>query len=125
MTPEEMLLKAVKERHYNGVKRAFERNANVNAVDDAGWTCLHYAAYHGFDEIVDVLLSHDAIDPTLRTPQGQTARDLAFIACHDNIVQMLDASRSLISHLSRTPDPKATRVEAVTSTKGRQRSLFS
>jgi hypothetical protein len=47
MTPEEMLLKAVKERHYNGVRRGFEK-AKVNAPDEVGWTSLHYAAYHGF-----------------------------------------------------------------------------
>lgn len=48
MTPEEMLLKAVKERHYNGFKRAFETKADVNAADDTGCTSLHYAAYYGF-----------------------------------------------------------------------------
>jgi hypothetical protein len=124
MTPDEMLLKAVKERHYNGVRWAFESKANVNAVDHAGWTSLHHAAFHGFDEIVDLMLSHDDIDSSLRTPQGETARDLAFINCHDMIVQKLDAVPSRISHLSRVAEPKTSHVETSISTSGRPRSLF-
>jgi ankyrin repeat protein len=62
MTPEEMLLKAVKERHYNGVRRAFEANANVNATDEAGWTSLHLAFIMGHDNIVKKL---DAARPPI------------------------------------------------------------
>ncbi len=123
MTPDEMLLKAVKERHYNGVRRAFDTKPDVNAADDTGWTSLHHAASHGFDEIVDLLLSHDDIDPTLTTPQGETARDLAFVMCHDGIVQKLDAARPSISHAGRLAS-RATGIKAPISTMGRQRSFF-
>jgi hypothetical protein len=124
MTPEEMLLKAVKSRHYSGVRRAFDAKADVNATDDAGWTSLQYAAYHGFDDIVDLLLRHEEIDPTLTTPQGETARDLAFVMCHDGIVQKLDAATPRISYVARMTEPKRNRTEAAITTKGRPRTLF-
>jgi hypothetical protein len=125
MTPKEMLFKAVKDRHYNGVRRAFEAKADVNAAaPDDGWTSLHYAADHGFDEIVGLLLRHDDIDATLTTPQGKTARDLAFLNCHDAIVRKLDAVPSRISHLSRVAEPKTSHIETSITTSGRPRSLF-
>jgi ankyrin repeat protein len=124
MTPEEVLRKAVKERHCQGVKRAFEAKANVNATDDTGWTSLHHTAYHGFGEIVDLLLGHPDIDVTVETPNHETARDLAFIACHDNIVHKLDARRQAFAHVSRVTEPKPRHAEALISTKGRPRSLF-
>jgi len=124
MTPEEMLLKAVMSRHYNGVRRAFEAKANVNAIDDTGWTSLHHAAYHGFDEIADLLLSHEDIDQTLTTPRGETARDLAFVGCHEGIVDKLDATEPLLCHAERVAEPKSSRVEASVTTKGSPRSLL-
>jgi ankyrin repeat protein len=124
MTPEEMLFKAVRDRHYNGVRRAFEAKANITATDDIGWTSLHPAAYHGFDEIVDLLLSHDDVDVGLKTPQQETARDLAFLNYHDKIVQKLEAVPSRISHPSRVPEPKNSHVETSITASGPPRSLF-
>jgi hypothetical protein len=123
MTPEEILLKAVKDRHYNGVRRALEK-ADVNGTDDIGWTSLHHAAFHGFDEIVDLLLGHSEIDTRFETPTHETARDLAFIACHDGIVRKLDTAKPQFSHADRVAEPKPSRVEASITTKGRPRSLF-
>jgi ankyrin repeat protein len=124
MTPEELLLKAVKSRHYNGIKRAFEAKANVNAPDDIGWTSLQHAAYYGFDEIVDLLLSHDDIDVSAKTPQQETARDLAFLNCHDKIAAKLDAAHFPTGCPSRVIGPASSRVEASIVTTGRPRSLF-
>jgi ankyrin repeat protein len=123
MTTEDRLLKAVKERHYNGVKRALE-NANVNATDDIGWTSLHHAAYHGFDDIVDLLMSHPDIDTGIETPNHETARDLAFVNCHDGIVQKLAAAQPRLTHTTRVAEPKPRRVDTSITTRGRPRSLF-
>jgi ankyrin repeat protein len=124
MAHEEMLLNAVKSRHYNGVKRAFDRKANVNAPDDMGWTSLHHAAYHGYDEIVDLLLAHDDIDTSLTTRKQETSRDLAFLNCHAKIVQKLEAAWPPFAHVSRVAEPKTCHAEPLITTKGRHRSLF-
>lgn len=51
--------------------------------DKRGWTALHWAAYHGREEMVAALLSAGAkpnlvTDPTPENPSGYTAGDLAF-----------------------------------------------
>jgi ankyrin repeat protein len=127
MTPEEVLRKAVKERHCQGVKRAFEAKANVNATDDTGWTSLHHTAYHGFGEIVDLLLGHPDIDVTVETPNHETARDLAFIACHDNIASFRSRKPRHRSPNPATPRrssaPRAARVHCSTSCMSNLRQL--
>ncbi|KAK8493591.1 hypothetical protein V6N13_135961 [Hibiscus sabdariffa] len=50
--------------------------------DKHGWTALHWAAYHGREKMVAVLLSAGAkpnlvTDPTTQNPNGCTAADLA------------------------------------------------
>jgi hypothetical protein len=59
----------------------------------------------------------------LTTPQGETAFDLAFVMCHDGIVQKLDPVRPR-THTTHVAEPKSSRVEASITTKGRSRSLF-
>jgi ankyrin repeat protein len=53
-----------------------------------GLSPLHLAARFGQEDAARVLLDHGA-DPTARTPDGRTARDLAASAGHDDLVTLL------------------------------------
>ncbi|KAM5568814.1 hypothetical protein ABKV19_016370 [Rosa sericea] len=62
--------------------------------DKRGWTALHWAAYHGREKMVAVLLSAGAkpnlvTDPTSENPGGRTAADLAFMKGYDGLAAYL------------------------------------
>jgi ankyrin repeat protein len=42
------------------VKEYLRVDANVKALDENGWTALHHASANGYNEIVQLLLSHQA-----------------------------------------------------------------
>ena len=72
------LLKTSKEREYFSGHYAsifVEKGADVNAVDDMGWTPLHWAAWHGRKRGAVVLLEHGA-DPDAIDYYGRTALDI-------------------------------------------------
>jgi hypothetical protein len=50
----------VTRRPLKSLLRGVTQGANVNAVDNAGWTPLHEACNHGNAEIVDLLLAAGA-----------------------------------------------------------------
>jgi len=68
-----------------------EHGADVNAVQQAGYTPLLEAAQAGELEILELLLQYGA-DPLARGEDGQTALDLARQAGHSDIVARLTAS---------------------------------
>ncbi|XP_024194126.1 calmodulin-binding transcription activator 5 [Rosa chinensis] len=62
--------------------------------DRRGWTALHWAAYHGREKMVAVLLSAGAkpnlvTDPTSENPGGCTAADLAFMKGYEGLAAYL------------------------------------
>ena len=62
----------------------------VNEVEASGMTPLHYGAWAGFDQGVDLLLSLGAkIDAT--TNSGESAWHLAQIMGHDEICKLLES----------------------------------
>lgn len=58
------------------VKIALNNGADINAVDEYGYTALHSAAENGNLEVVKLLVEQGA-DVNIRTPDGQTAAELA------------------------------------------------
>ncbi|MCA9607961.1 MAG: DUF2314 domain-containing protein [Myxococcales bacterium] len=62
-------------------------------VDQNGWTQLHHFALGGSHAIVDVLL-HAGADPSAKTPDGRTARDLAVAMGWPRVVARLDVGRA-------------------------------
>jgi hypothetical protein len=58
------------------IKILLSQGADVNAVNEAGMTALHYAAQRGSDRIVEFLSSHGArLD--IKNKQGRTPAELA------------------------------------------------
>ena len=60
----------------------------LQAVDNDGWTALHYAAWHGYDTIVGQLLQAKA-NPTAVDKDGRTALQLAEQRGKQDVVQRL------------------------------------
>ena len=66
------------------------KEININEpYPDNGNTPLHIAAWNGYAEIVQLLLTAPAIDKTLKNKSGQTALDLAKQNNHTDIVRLL------------------------------------
>ncbi|KAF5375080.1 hypothetical protein D9758_000373 [Tetrapyrgos nigripes] len=63
-------------------------DADLNEKDEFGYTCLHLAADRGNVDIVKFLLHHGA-DTTLKDDDDFTAAELARIAGHHNIADIL------------------------------------
>ena len=59
------LYHAVSRGHVDIAKTLLLHKANVNAINNKGWTCLMNAAYFGRDDIVRLLLQHRA-DPDIQ-----------------------------------------------------------
>ena len=57
-------------------EKLLKRNVDVNAVNNKGWTALHYAAKFGLVNVTKLLLHYGA-DPTVRTNEGDTYTYLA------------------------------------------------
>jgi ankyrin repeat protein len=54
----------------------FKSGANIAKKASRLWTPLHYAAYGGWEAVVDILLQNGA-DPTVETDEGKRAQALA------------------------------------------------
>lgn len=68
------LYHATSRGHIDVVKTLLNYNANVNAINNKGWTCLMNAAYFGRDDIVNLLLKHKADPDIIRNEfDGKTA----------------------------------------------------
>jgi len=74
------------------VKLLLAGGANVNAVQDGGYTALHSAAFNGNEEIIELLLSHGA-DVARTTDEGKTALMLATEKRHAPVVALLEAKQ--------------------------------
>jgi uncharacterized protein len=70
------------------VRMLVESGANVNAVQQQGFTALHGAANLGDELIVRYLLQNGA-DPSARAENGPTAMDFALADGHQRIVNLL------------------------------------
>jgi len=66
-------------------------NVNINELDEHGYTALHLACDRGNAAMVDFLLQRGA-DSGARDPDDFTALQLANVAGHGDIVNLLDRS---------------------------------
>jgi len=96
MTQEELdeaLLKAAQAGNVPWAEKLILQGAKVDAIGhvDAGWQPLHYAAYYGHKELVELLIAKDA-----KVDAGTVAgrRPLHFAAIRD----CREAVKSLVEH---------------------------
>ena len=64
------------------------RGADVEAVDESGFSALRIAAMHGYLECIEVLLSHGA-EVDAEDSEGNTALHYAMMTGHLSCVQRL------------------------------------
>lgn len=81
------LMDAVELKSEKGVKTLIGLGANVNLVDQQGFSALHRAAAMGQTALVSLLLTQGA-DPFLQSHNGRTAADLARERNHDAIIAL-------------------------------------
>jgi hypothetical protein len=93
---EKKLFENVKSGILRNVRQALDRGADFNAIDECGWTALHYAAYFGHLNVVIELLDMKC-NSRIKTPQGKTAYDLAKEQQHTSIMIELFARSAVDS----------------------------
>ena len=71
-----------------GVQAHLDAGVEVNAKDNGGWTALHYAAWHGRKEIVELLISKGA-DVNAKDNSGYTPLDRSTKRKHTEIADLL------------------------------------
>ncbi|CAG8612762.1 10216_t:CDS:2 [Paraglomus brasilianum] len=88
-TQKTALALAAVEGHYDVVKVLLSRGAQVNAIDQEGWSVLMLAAYGGSTDVCRLLLDHNA-DKTITMRNGKTATSLALAAGHETVAHLID-----------------------------------
>lgn len=79
---------AVATRQVEIAKVLLANGAQVNAVQEGGWTPLHEAALHGQEEMIQLLLENGA-DRNKKKDDGETALDVALGRNHEHVKHLL------------------------------------
>jgi len=82
------LHEAVKEDDIFAVRCFLLRGADVNAKDEYGNTPLHFAAWHGHREVIEVLIDKGA-NVNSKAGNGLTPLELAVVAAQKDIPALL------------------------------------
>lgn len=86
------LNQAVQNNDLLAVNELLRQEININDTTDDGWTALHFAAFKGYDKIVDVLLKA-GIDSSIKGKvYGRTALHYAVDRGNIEVVRLLLAS---------------------------------
>jgi ankyrin repeat protein len=72
-----------------GISLILGAGGDVNETDSQDWTPLHWAAYFGHKDVVDILL-HNNADRCCTDSQGWTPRKLSVFVGESTIAQSLE-----------------------------------
>jgi hypothetical protein len=121
-----MLIDFVKNNQLESVRQALQEGADVNQqAKEVSSTALHYAAFNGYTDIVELLLQHDA-EVNIQNKNGNTPLHLAALSnsidvivlllsagadvglknAQDQTAQQLATDNMVIQILSRTAEQK-------------------
>lgn len=84
------LMAAATEGKASRVAEALAKGANVNVVDERGWTPLMMATWDGHERCVSILLEANA-DQSARQEHGLTAEKLAEAVGQPKVLELLEA----------------------------------
>ena len=85
----EQLIAAASEGNFEKVKELVKQGADVNAVDEDGYTALMYTAGHGNLDIVKYLIEDHGADVNAEAEYGDTALLNAEEEGHSDIAEYL------------------------------------
>jgi ankyrin repeat protein len=80
---------AARAKNHPAVQLLLERGADVNAIDDLGWTSLMSAAQTGCEKSVNLMLQYKALTEVKAVSSGRTALCIAATYGYDVIVRLL------------------------------------
>lgn len=66
-----------------------ENGADVNVATEEGWMPIHYAAYYGYLEVMELLIKNGA-DPHQLLGDDDTPLQIARYKKHDKVVKLLE-----------------------------------
>jgi len=84
----ENMIEGIRNGHVAIVHAFIARGGDVNFVDKAGGTPLHWAAARGLVDIIELLLGKDA-DPLVKDGDGEMPRDIALAKNREDLVDRL------------------------------------
>jgi uncharacterized membrane protein len=102
---DEEFLRAVEKGDIARVRELLEKGADAGAVDNRGWTPLHYAAFAGYVNIAALLIGWRA-NVNARDKDGITPLHVAAARGHSGVVELLVKSGADVnarSYSGRTP----------------------
>lgn len=82
------LVISAKKNQSDAVEMLLDYNAKINSTFNSGRTALHWAAYHGNNEMTETLLSRDA-NPHIKDKKGKKSYDLAVEKSHGDTAALL------------------------------------
>ena len=96
-----MLIKGNKVSQFKELIEQYDNNSyDVNEKWKGGWAPIHYAAFHGFIEIFEILINKCKANVNLVSNDGWSALHLASYKGHKDIVDMLISSDDIQVNLN-------------------------
>ena len=89
MTLKQIFLESCEGNEFNKVRSALTLDADVNWHDDDGWTGLHFAAHHNYEELLELLLVQTGVNVNMKDNNKETPLLKACYEGRENIVRRL------------------------------------
>jgi ankyrin repeat protein len=98
---------AVEVGNWDAVKEQLDQGVDVNAQNKNGSTALTRAAYNGYTDVVQELLTHPDINIGIKNTKGKTALDIAREENRTAIVKLIEEHQEQINNYKTKSARKA------------------